>query len=209
MSSSTPRATNLTPEELEELRARARREAGPFLAPDVLRRARVHNEEWAAEILGHPYGGPHAVTWPELYLLHLAVQAEPTPPPPPLATAARLERETRAAQERRAVAQEAAYREKEWRELADALRRAGVRVEVRHNYTSHRHLEFYTQGADHVYLLDALRVGRLWRDAGVVLCHTPSNARNLACLEPATDGRLPSCRTCLGHLRSAARRLAA
>lgn len=209
MSTSTPRATNLTPAELEELRARARREAGPFVDPDVQRRFRVHNGEWAAEVLARPYGGPHALTWPELYLLHLAVQAELTPPPPPRATAARVARELEEAAARRAAAEEAAHQEEEWRELVAALQAAGVRVEVRHNYTSHRHLEFYTQGGDHVYLLDPLEVGRLRRAAGVALCHTPSNARNLEYLEPTSDGRLPSCRTCLRHMRSAVRRLAA
>ncbi|WP_413808149.1 hypothetical protein [Streptomyces sp. OE57] len=209
MSSSEPRATALTPEELDELRARAAREAGPFVDPRVQAAVRVHIAEWAAEILGRPYGGPHALTWPELYLLHVAVQVEPTPPPPPRATAARAARELGEEAVRRAAAEEAARREEEWRELVDAFRQAGVRVEVRHNYTSHRHLEFYTQGADHVYLLDPLHFGRLHREAGVALCHTPSNARNLAYLEPTTDGRPPSCQTCLRHMRSAARRLAA
>jgi hypothetical protein len=207
MSNSEPRATALTPAELDELRARAAREAGPFVDPDVQRRFRVHNPEWATEILGGPYRGPYGVTWPELYLLHLAVQAEPTPPPPPRATAARAARELEEAAARRAAAEEAAHREREWRELVAALHQAGVRVEVRHNYTSHRHLELYTQGADHVYLLDALHVGRLHRDAGTALCHTPSNARNLEYLEPTTDGRLPSCQTCLRRMRAAARRL--
>ncbi|MFB7496059.1 hypothetical protein ACFC09_15430 [Streptomyces sp. NPDC056161] len=209
MSGSEPRATALTPEELDELRARADREAGSFVDARVQAAFRVHNPEWAAEILGRPYGGPYAITWPELYLLHIAVQVEPTPPPPPRATAARLAREAEEADAGRAAAEEAAGREAEWRELVDTLQAAGVRVEVRHNYTSARHLEFYTQGADHVYLLDPLHVGRLHRDADVALCHTPSNAPNLAYLEPTTDGRLPSCQTCLRHMRSAARRLAA
>jgi hypothetical protein len=206
--SSTPRATNLTPAELDELRARAAREAGPFVDPSVQAAFRVHSGEWAAEILGRPYGGPRVITWPELYLLHLAVQVEPSPPPPPRETAARAARELEEEAARRAAAEEAGRREGEWRELVDAFHVAGVRVEVRHNYTSHRHLEFYTQGADHVYLLDPLQVGRLRRDAGVALCHTPSNARNLAYLEPTSDDRLPSCRTCLRHMRSAARHLA-
>lgn len=209
MTSSTPRATALTLAELDQLRARAEREAGPFVDPALQRRHRVHNAEWAGEILGHPYGGPYVITWPELYLLDLAVQEEPAPPPPPLATAARAARELEESTVRRAAAEEAAHREGEWRELVAAFRQAGVRVEVRHNYTSHRHLEFYTQGGDHVYLLDLLQVGRLHREAGTALCHTPSNAHNLEYLEPTTDGRLPSCRTCLLRMRSAAHRLAA
>lgn len=208
MISNRPRATGLTPAELDALRTRAAREAGPFADPGVLRRLRVHDGEWATEILARPYGGPHALSWPEVYLLHLAVQAEPTPPPPPRAAAARAARELEETAARRAAAEEAARQEEEWRELVAAFHAAGVRVEVRHNYTSHRHAEFYTQGADHVYLLDPLQVGRLRRDARVALCHTLSNARNLEYLEPTSDGRLPSCRTCLRHMRSTARRLA-
>ncbi|MCF3960294.1 hypothetical protein [Streptomyces fuscigenes] len=205
--SSTLRATGLTPTALDQLRTRARREVGPFVDPRVQAAFRVHSAEWATEILGCPYVGPRALTWPDLYLLHLAVQAEPSPPPPPCATAARAARELEERAALRAGAEDAARQEAEWRELVDALRRAGVRVEVRHNYTSARHLEFYTQGADHVVLLDPLRVGRLRRDAGTALCHTPSNAPNLAYLEATRDGRLPSCRTCLARLRSAALRL--
>lgn len=207
MSQSTPRATNLTPEELEELRARARREAGPFVNPAILGTARAHNPEWATEILGRP-SGARAATWPELYLLHLARQAEPTPPPPPKETAARAAWAAQEEERRRAAAQERARHVEAWREMEAALLKAGARVEVRHNYTSHRHLETYTQGGDHVVLLDPLHVGRLHREAGVSLCHTSSNAHNVAVLEPIPDSRLPSCRACLRIAESVARRVA-
>lgn len=204
MTDSTPRATNLTPAELDDLRERARREAGPFANPAIAATTRAHNPEWARAVLG----GPRSGAWWELYLIHLALQAEPSPPPPPLETAARAARERQEEAARRAAAEERAREEAAWRELVAVLRQADVRIEVRHNYTSHRHYEHYTQGADHVYLLDPLHVGRLHRDAGVALCHTPSNAHNLQVLDPMGDGRLPTCRACLRHLVSSARRLA-
>ncbi|WP_432051779.1 hypothetical protein [Streptomyces xiamenensis] len=195
-------ATRLRPEQIAELHDRARHEAGRFVDPHLSQRIRVHNGEWASAILGHPFPGQHRVTWPELYLLHIAAEAEPSPPPPPLATAAaarhRAERETaRAAVER-------AYRQQveEWEQLAAGLAHLGVRAEVRHNYTSHRHLGHYAQGGDHIYLLDDLHVGRLRRPARNVLCYTPSRARDLREFpEPARDGRPPTCRACLTTAR--------
>lgn len=203
MNSGAPRATALTPEELAELRARAAREAGRFVDPAILT-TRAHSPEWATEILGRPSGARRA-TWPELYLLHLATLAEPTPPPPSKETAAC---EAQEEERRRAVAEERARQDATWRELEAALLKAGARVEVRHNYTSHRHLETYRQGGDHVVLLDPLHVGRLHREAGMSLCQTPSNAHNVAVLEAIPDGRLPSCRACLQIARSVARRMA-
>ncbi|MFI9463810.1 hypothetical protein [Streptomyces xiamenensis] len=162
----------------------------------------MHNAEWASAILGHPFPGQHRVTWPDLYLLHIAAEAEPSPPPPPLATAAaarhRAERETARA------AVEQAYRQQveEWEQLAAGLADLGVRAEVRHNYTSHRHLDCYRQGGDHIYLLDDLHIGRLQRSAGRVLCFTPSRAKDLQDFpDAATDGRPPTCRACLTTAR--------
>lgn len=71
-------------------------------------------------------------------------------------------------------------------------------AEVRHNYTSHRHLGHYQQGADHIYLPEGITAGRLIRPAGRVLCWTPSRARDLREFPaPAADGRPPACRACL------------
>ncbi|EMF20382.1 hypothetical protein H114_32604 [Streptomyces gancidicus BKS 13-15] len=188
------RASRLTPAEIDRLRARAAREAGPHVDARVLV-SPVHNGEWCSEILGRPFPGERYVTWPERYLLHIATAAEPCPPPPPLATAAaaRIRAEREAEQQRRA--DEHARQVAAWERLRDAL---PVPAEVRHNYTSHRHLGHYSQGGDHVYLPDGLVAGRLKRPAGRVLCWTPSRDRDLREFpEPATDGRVPSCRACL------------
>ncbi|MDH6489634.1 hypothetical protein [Streptomyces sp. SAI-127] len=192
-----PRASALTDEQLTELRERARREAGPFVQPHVLNRP-THNPEWAAEVLGRPSGDSRPLTWPDHYLLYLAALAEPTPPPPPLATARLAQQEAEQEQRRQAEAAERHRKVEEWQRLQAVLRDAyGVRADVRHNYTSHRHLDGYTQGGDHIYLLDDLNAGRLHRDAHAVLCYVPSRARDLQHFEPIDDGRTPSCKACL------------
>ncbi|MGW1989616.1 hypothetical protein [Embleya sp. NPDC001921] len=206
MTNELPRATDLTPEQVTELRERARREAGPFTNPRVLATP-IHNGEWAGEILGHPYAGPHTITWPERYLLHIATKAEPTPPPPPQ-TSATLEQYRALEAERRTAAEtEHRRRAQEWEALESALRDVhGVRVVVRHNYTSHRHGDGFTQGADHVYLLDDLTAGRLRRTARQVLCWTPSRARDLRVIADTDEDGWPTCRTCLRIARRLADR---
>ena len=98
------RATNLTPEQIEALRERARREAGPFTNPAITASSVSHNPEWAAGIIGER-SSAMGLTWPEVYLLYIAKQAEPDPPPPPLATARRLECEREEEQRRKAAAE--------------------------------------------------------------------------------------------------------
>lgn len=195
------RATRLTNERITELREQARREAGPFVDPCLVPRIKAHNPEWASEILGHEFLGEERLSWSKLYLIHLACQAEPDPPPPPRATARRgeieAERQYLLAEEQRRYARQLDRWQRAVRKLADR----GVRAEVRHNYTSTRHEEWYVQGKDHVYLLDDLEVGRLTRGRGRVLCWTPSRARDLREFpEPAGDSRLPTCKACLKTL---------
>ncbi|MFJ5122319.1 hypothetical protein [Kitasatospora sp. NPDC088548] len=138
------------------------------------------------------------MTWPELYLLHLASQAEPSPPPPPQQTAARARYQAEEDERQRAAAAAQQREEEEWQALATALREAtGTRFEVRHNYTSHRHLDGYTQGGDHIYLLDTLHVGRIRRGADRPLCWVPSRAADPEVFDHLDDGRLPTCRACL------------
>ncbi|MEU5834501.1 hypothetical protein ABZ820_12625 [Streptomyces diacarni] len=194
-----PAATNLPPEQLAELRDRARQEAGPFTDPCVMAMRVRHSGEWASAILGRPYDGERSLTWPERYLLHIAAQAEPCPPPPPQATAAAavMRAELDVAARRRE--EEHARAVAEWDQIREHL---PVPAEVRHNYTSHRHLGHYSRGADHIYLLEGITAGRLHRSARHVLCWTPSRARDLREFpEPATDGRPPSCRACLRTAR--------
>jgi len=203
------RATNLTPEQIEELRERAHREAGPFTNPAIIGTSVSHNPEWAAEIIGER-SNPVGLTWPEVYLLHLAKQAEPDPPPPPLATARRLECERKEKARRQALAEARSREFEEWLHLKAVLEGLGTRVTVRHNYTSHRHLDGYTQGADHIWLRDPLSFGRLRRDAKVVLCWTPSRAKDLDHfpVEGEYDDRMPGCKACLKIARSLAGRVA-
>jgi hypothetical protein len=201
------RATNLTEEQIEELRERARREAGPFVNPAIIASFAPHNPEWSAEILGEPY----ARLWRQTYLLYIASQAEPTPPPPPLETARRLEY-ARQEEERRARQREACRQEfEDWLRLKAALEEAGTQVTVRHNYTSHRHVDGYAQGADHIYLRQPLTFGRLSRDEGRVLCWTPSRAKDLDYfpVEGEYEDRIPTCKACLRTARSIADRVAA
>ena len=160
------RATALTAEQIAELREQARREAGPFVDPRV-QNTPVHNGEWAAAVLGRPYPGLVAMTWPELYMLHLAVQAEPSPPPPPIATAALTRNRAEQEQRQREAAEDHRWQAHEWESLASALRDfTGARVEVRHNYTSHRHLDSYTQGADHIIMSAVCTAKRMRSCAG-------------------------------------------
>lgn len=203
----TERATNLTPEQIEELRDRARREAGPFTNPAITSTSCSHNPEWAAEIIGER-SNPVGLTWPEIYLLYIAKQAEPDPPQPPLATARRLEYEREEKTRRQALAEARRREFEEWLRLKAALEAAGTRVTVRHNYTSHRHLDGYTQGADHIYLHKPLSFGRLRRDAHAVLCYTPSRAKDLDHFpaEGEYDDRVPTCKACLRTARSIADR---
>lgn len=205
------RATNLTAEQIQELRERARKEAGPFVNPAIASGFSVHNAEWASEILGEAYGDSRRLLWRDVYLLHLAKQAEPSPPPPPLATARRLEYEQEEAQRR--AAEQKRWQEEwvDWERLKAALEEAGTRVTVRHNYTSHRHLDGYTQGADHIYLRERLDFGRLHRDAEIVLCWVPSKAKDLEHFpgEGEYDDRVPTCKACLKIARSIAERVEA
>lgn len=195
--------TNLTADQLADLRDQAIREAGPFVDPRRLRsvvaRMAGRPDDWAGAILGHPYAGLRSTRWRELVLLDLACDAEPDPP----VSAARMAREEaarRATDERNArSAAEHQATVGEWRQLRDAL---PVPVIVLHNYTSHRHCESgYVQGRDHIIVQADLLVGRLHRAADEPLCWTPSRAKDLQVfanpLDAITEDRLPTCKACL------------
>lgn len=202
------RATNLTDEQIGELRERARRESGPFTNPAILASDYSHNGEWAAEIIGER-GSPAGLTWPEVYLLHIAKQAEPDPPPPPLAAARLQEYRVKEAARRKIEAETWRQKLEEWDALKAALATLGVEVTVRHNYTSHRHVEGYRQGVDHIWLRTSLTFGRLIRKADNVLCYVPSKAKDLDHfpVEGECDDRVPECKICLKTARSIAERL--
>ncbi|MFB7896053.1 hypothetical protein ACFC1B_06960 [Streptomyces xiamenensis] len=72
------RPTRLNDTQLRELRERARREAGPFVDPAIVRTGRSwHSRCWAEAIVGFEVT---KLDWPTLYLLHIAMEAEPSPP---------------------------------------------------------------------------------------------------------------------------------
>lgn len=79
----TSRATNLTAEQIADLRTEARR-SGPFIDPAAFRTVRTtsFHGEWATTVLGRPYdGGGRLAAW-EITLLAMALYAEPERPVP-------------------------------------------------------------------------------------------------------------------------------
>ncbi|RAS59399.1 hypothetical protein C8D87_11411 [Lentzea atacamensis] len=193
--SSAPAATNLSDAVLAGLRERARREAGPFIDPVVLRQlegklARAH-PEWLSAVIGRPVHGWRSLGWTELVLLGLARDAEPDPPVPPRVLA---EREREALQER-CRAERLEQQAEAWASLRAAL---PVRVSVAYNGSGRHHYAAYVSGAEHIVVREPLRTGRLRRDANRSLCWTPSRAPHLLFenLDIPND-RIPTCKACL------------
>lgn len=193
----TDRATRLPDDTLAELRARARREAGPFVDPRLLpglqaKTARAY-PEWVSAILGRQVHDVRRVSWAELVLLGMASDAEPEPPVPARVLAAR---EQIAIEER----QRAGWLEEKRREWATLRASLPVKVSVAYNYSGPHHYEFHLSGANHIILREPLLVGRLRRDAHRSLCWTPSRAKHLLFAhidDPADRARVPNCKACL------------
>lgn len=198
--------TRLTAEQLHELRARADREAGPFLDPVLFRRIQhwvpAAHDEWATAVLGHDWAGFRCASNRDLVLLDLARAAEPDPPEPPRVAAQRAEAQRRAAAAARAATDRQVRRMAEWAKLRAAL---PVRVEVVHNYTSARHFEHYVQGVDHIMVREPLSVGRLRRDPNRPLCWTPSRDKNLQHFSDGYEDRVPECKACIAIAERIAR----
>lgn len=78
-------ATALTPEQIAELRDRARNRAGSFVDPRILRahQERIQCREWEIAVVGEK-PAPCGWSWVQICLLHLAREAEPNPPAPEL-----------------------------------------------------------------------------------------------------------------------------
>jgi hypothetical protein len=187
-----PRATRLDDVDLADLRLLAREMAGPHTDPSVINGIRswwrAGHRAWSEAIVGREFAGLRDLTWKELYLLHVAHDAEPTPP---VAAAARVAPKTVSAA--RAVWEEA---EREWKAIAAAF---PVAVHVAHNYTSHRHNDGFTQGGDHIVVREALRAGRLVRPAGRPLCCAEASARLAWDLKeiPPSEPNVPNCKGCI------------
>ena len=197
-------ATNLTAEQLEQLRAEAYAQRSPFIDPAAWRAVTETHfyPEWATAILGHPYQGPNRIERWELSLLALALAAEPDRPIPAAVAAAHLAWDEMA---KKRAAEDAAKRQVErdaWHALRDRL---PVPVTVGHNWTM-GHYDGHVAGKDHIVVQADLHVGRLHRPAKEVLCATPSKktsgSRNkdpLRGVDRDDDGedRIPTCKQCL------------
>lgn len=192
-------STNLTAEQITELRAQAARTSGPFINPthvNTVQRFTPGRSEWASAILGRTFPGLGRLSNEDVTLLALAARAEPDPPTPPRVPAPWEPKYVPSTREL-AQAEEESRAWEEWRTLRAAL---PVPVIVLHNYTSHRHYDGYVQGVEHIILDADLHRGRLHRDQGRPLCWTPSRAHNLEVFgNPGEDspGRLPTCKACL------------
>jgi hypothetical protein len=193
-------ATALTAAQLDQLRRQAEQTPhvhSGFVDPALLRRVqrwwRLGLHEWAEAVVGHGFDW-RRVRQVELVLLDLAHDAEPTPPPPPKLTARRAA--AQAAEHHQAQARDAHLQAcaQEWAALRAAL---PVPVEVLHNYTSARHVEGFTQGADHIIVLADLTVARLHRPDRHPLCWTPSRNRDLRVFDGASGARTPTCQACV------------
>jgi hypothetical protein len=188
-----PRATLLDEVDVNDLRWLAGETAGPHVDPSVINGIRswwrAGHRAWSYAMVGREFESLRDLTWVELYLLHVAHEAEPTPPPPP--AAGRVEHKTVSAA--RAVWEEA---RREWQAIAEAF---PVPVHVAHNYTSHRHNDGFTQGGDHIVVREELHVGRLVRPAKRSLCCTESYARQAWDLKeiPPSEPSLPNCKGCI------------
>ncbi|QYN17582.1 hypothetical protein [Amycolatopsis sp. DSM 110486] len=191
----TKPATNLTAEQLAALREQAERETSRFVDPRQLTRVEkfiAGRPAWVRAIIGHGVT-VRTMTGVELTLLDLAATAEPNPPTPPREPAP-WDPGYQPTDAERAIISRRQAAAAEWVALRNEL---PVDVTVEHNYTSHRHIDGYVQGVDHILLRDSLRLGRLYRPANEPLCFVPSNAHNLRHFGGPED-RVPTCKQCLG-----------
>ncbi|MGV9267396.1 hypothetical protein ACWDRR_22345 [Kitasatospora sp. NPDC003701] len=196
------RPTRLTDEQITELRDRARREAGPFVNPALVHATRYfHNRDWAAAVTGTAdFSIGH---WPTLYLLHIAMQAEPEPPVTraQLADHAAAEERVRTAETMRVLREQrtAERHRAEADEWAVAVRGCLVKVVVREN----RHGRVRGGARErlrHVVPISEAASGRGRRHlAGRALCETPNRARPLQLVDEPVD-EPATCRRCLAYV---------
>ncbi|MFJ1757372.1 hypothetical protein [Kitasatospora sp. NPDC088134] len=196
------RPTRLSPEEISALRDRARREAGTFVDPKVVHAPRhFHNRDWAAAVVGRPdfdvYGH-----WPTMYLLYIAMQAEPEPPVTraQLAERAEAEARVRSAEEMRVLNQQraAGRRRAEVQAWADAVRGCLVKVVVRENRYGRVRGGARERLRHAVPVSEAVSGRRRRHLAGRTLCETPGRAKPLRLANGLADGPV-TCQRCLAY----------
>ncbi len=185
--------------EYAALRDAAEQRTGQFVDPvDVNRRipelVRRRGHDWAFAVLGRPYHGVGSLYGPDMELLKLADELGLEPPLPADVVARRAAAREREEAESRAWLAMHERIATEWAALRAAL---PVPVEVFHNYTSARHVDGFSQGADHIILSKDLRVGRLSRERGLPLCFVPSRAKDLQVFDDPGEHRRPTCKACI------------
>ncbi|WP_433407057.1 hypothetical protein [Streptomyces sp. CA-146814] len=198
----TDRPTRLSDNEIAALRERARRTAGPFVDPKVVyARRHFHNREWAEAIVGDAaFSLNH---WPTMYLLAIAMDAEPEPPVTrtQLAAQAAVEERAQTAEASRALREQRTV-ERHRAEAAvwgAAVRGCLVKVVVRENRYG-RVRGGARERLRHVVPLSEAVSGRRRRHReGRALCETPGRARPLLLDEDPTDAPA-TCQRCLAYV---------
>ncbi|MFF2026713.1 hypothetical protein ACFVW2_33610 [Streptomyces sp. NPDC058171] len=198
----TDRPTRLSDTEIAALRERARCEAGPFVDPKVVHAPRpFHNREWAAAIVG--VTAFSLGDWPTMYLLAMAMDAEPEPPVTraQLAAQAAIEKQARSPEANRALREQRTTE----RHLAEAaawvaaVRTCLVKVVVRESRYG-RVRGGARERLRHVVPLGKAFSGRRRHHlAGRALCETPGRAKPLALDEDPTDAPA-TCQRCLAYV---------
>lgn len=196
------RPTRLTDAEIAALRLRARSKAGPFVDPKVVHAPRhFHSRAWAAAITGTPDFS--LGDWPTMYLLSIAMDAEPVPPVTraQLAEQAAVEEKARTAEVVRVLREErtAERHRAEAAAWVAAVRSCLVKFAVREN----RHGRVRGGAREHlrhvVPITEAVS-GRSRRHlAGRALCETPGRAKPLVLDEDPTDNPA-TCQRCLAYV---------
>jgi hypothetical protein len=196
------RPTRLSEAEIADLRLRARREAGPFVDPKIVHAPRYfHNRLWAQAITGDTaFSVGH---WPTLYLLHIAMEAEPEPPVTraQLIAQAAIEKQASTAQATRARMQERIAERHRAEAVAwlAAVRTCLVKIVVRENRFG-RVRGGARERLRHVVPPSEAVSGRRRRHlAGRALCETPGRAKPLALEDDPTD-EAATCRRCLAYV---------
>ncbi|GAA2964913.1 hypothetical protein ACFPN0_32500 [Kitasatospora cinereorecta] len=198
----TDRPTRLSDTEIAALRERARREAGPFVDPKVVYAPRpFHNREWAAAIVGDTAFS--LGDWPTMYLLAIAMDAEPEPPVTraQLAAQVAIEERARSAEANRALREQrtAERHRAEAAAWVAAVRTCLVKVVVRENRYG-RVRGGARERLRHVVPLGEVFSGRRRRHlAGRALCETPGRAKPLALDEDPIDAPA-TCQRCLAYV---------
>lgn len=196
------RPTRLTDAEITALRLRARSEAGPFVDPKIVHARRwFHNRAWAEAITGDTAFS--LGDWPTMYLLAIAMAAEPEPPVTRAQRAeqAAIEEQARNAAKVRALMTEriAERHQAEAAAWVAALRTCLVKVVVRENRYG-RVRGGARERLRHVVPLTEAVSGRRRRHlAGRALCETPGRAKPLQLDEDPTDDPA-TCQRCLAYV---------